>query len=244
MADILAELEGFLGKEAADKIRGSETMKSRMAVVNDVMGFYEGDTEIPPAPPQRRETPPEVRPATGAGDPGLAAIMAKLDSIGDVDAKIKSGVETVVAARGNELVNNAIAIAMRNTRELQKIDTRHRADFGTEFDDVKLEAHVAAAIEAGRPFRTITEAYEDMTREDRVAKRVETGIETGVREGLKARASGTLPGVTPTAATPMLQMLKTSRRGTTGNGDAGNHLDKAGAALAERLANNGTFIPA
>lgn len=240
MADILAELEGFLGKEQADKIRANETLNTRLAKANEVFSFYEGDTETPPTPPQRREAAPEVRHATS--DPGLAAIMAKLDSIGDVDAKIKTGVEAVVTARGNELVNNAIAIAMRNTRELQKIDTRHRADFGAEFDDTKLEAHIDAAREAGRPFRTITEAYDDMTREDRVKKEVSTGIETGVREGLKARASGNLPGVTPTAATPMLQMLKTARRGTSEG--AGNHLDKAGAALVEKLAANGTYIPA
>lgn len=242
MADILAGLESIIGKEAADKIRASETGLATMTRVNDVMSFYDGESETPPPPP-RREAPPASGVTPPAGD-SLAAIMARLDSFGDVDAKIKSGVEAVVTARGNELVNNAIAIAMRNTRELQKIDARHRTDFGTEFDDTKLEAHVAAAIEAGRPFRTITEAYDDMTREDRVTKRIETGVETGVREGLKARASGTLPGVTPQAATPMLQMLKTSRRGTAGNGDAGNHLDKAGAALAERLATNGTFIPA
>jgi hypothetical protein len=138
----------------------------------------------------------------------------------------------MVQARGNELVNNAIAISMRNNRELTRIDARHRADFGEDMDDAKLDAHIAAARDVGRPFRTITEAYDDMTREARFKKELDSGVETGVREALKTRASGQVPGVTPTAASPMLTMLHKRPNGST---DSGTHLDKAARALEERL---------
>jgi len=239
MADLLTDLEGFLGKEAADKLRATPDAVTRLSRASEILSFYDGETETPPAAPRVRETPPAVRSATGAGDETLAQIMARLDGLGNIDEKIKTGVETMVQARGNELVNNAIAISMRNNRELTRIDARHRADFGEDMDDAKLDAHIAAARDVGRPFRTITEAYDDMTREARFKKELDSGVETGVREALKTRASGQVPGVTPTAASPMLTMLHKRPNGST---DSGTHLDKAARALEERLESRGEHV--
>lgn len=238
MADILTDLEGILGVDAVAKLRGNEAVATRLSRASELVEFYDGESTTPPAPPQRREPPP----ASGTQSAELSAIMTKLEGFGDVDKKIADGIAAAVKTGGAALHDTAVADAVRINRELSKLDARHRADFGEELDDDKLRAHVDAAIAAGRPFRTVPDAYEDMTREARVAKQVATGVETGVREKLKERASGELPGVTPSAASPMLRMLKTARTGT-GNG-SGNHLDAAGAALAERLADNGTHIPA
>jgi hypothetical protein len=242
MADILDDLEGILGADAITKLRANPALTTRLTRAEEVREFYDGEVETPPAAPPRREAPP-VRPPTGGGET-LADVMAGLktvtDRIGTIDKTVTDKVNEVVQARGSELLNNAIAISMRNTRELTKLDSRHRADFNEDLDDSKLEAHVKAATEAGRPFRTITEAYDDMTREARVKKQVDTGVETGVREALKARASGQVPGVTPQSGSPMLKLL---RKGpSTPGADGGTHLDKAARALEERLSERGESV--
>lgn len=236
MADLLTDLEGFLGKEAADKLRATPDAVTRLSRASEILSFYDGDTDTPPAAPRARETPPVV---TGAGDETLAQIMARLDTIGDIDKKITEGVNKVVEARGAELRGGAVTDSIRITRELTRLDARNRADFGEDMDDAKLDAHITAARDAGRPFRTVTDAYEDMTRQARIDKQVAAGIESGVREKLKDRASGNVPGVTPTAASPMLTMLHKRPNGST---DSGTHLDKAARALEERLESRGEHV--
>lgn len=231
MADILAELEGILGAEVVATLRANPDAVTKLKARDDIYGYYMGESDTPPADPPRREAPPVERtvlpPRAAAGAPGtdLAAIMAKLETIGDVDAKIND----IVKARGNELVNNAIAISMKNSRELSKLDVRSRAELGTDLDDAALEAHAAAAAAAGRPFRTITDAYDDMTREARFQKELTTKVAEGVAAEKVARASGDVPGVSPTAATPMLRVLKNEGRKPDGTA---SHLDKAAAAFA------------
>jgi hypothetical protein len=241
MADLLAELEGLLDADSLAKIRSNPTVSERFTRASDVMSFYDGETNDPPPAPTRREAPPASGVPTGGGD--LAALTAQLTGITSkldgLDTTIKSKVDEVVQQRGNELVNNAIAISMRNNRELAKVDARHHRDFGEDLDDTALEAHVKAAQEAGRPFRTITDAYEDMTRERRVKKEVDSTVETRVREELKTRASGNVPGVTNPSASPMLNVLKGGGRK---DGDAGTHIDKAASALRERLAERGEQV--
>lgn len=240
MADLLAELEGFLGADAVAQLRAKPGVEERLSRASELIGYYDGETDTPPAPPKKREDPPIHRAATGATDETLAQIMSRLDSFGDIKKTITDEVNAVVQTRGNELANNAIAISMRNMRELTKIDSKHRAEFGEELDDTKLSAHIDAAITAGRPFRTTTDAYEDMTREARIAKQIKEGVTTGVREELKTRASGQVPGVSSPAATPMLKVLKASRPGSTT--ESGTHLDKAARALEERLAERGEHV--
>lgn len=242
MADLLTELEGFLGADQVAKLRSNPAALERVSRASEVLSFYDGETETPPAPPVRREAPPTpiVRPASGTEE-SLTAIMARLDSFGNIDEKIKAGVETVVKARGDELVNNAIAISMRNNRELSKIDAKHRAEFGEDLDDAKLTAHVDAAVAAGRPFRTITDAYDDMTRQARIDKQIATGIESGTREALKVKAAATLPGVSPSGASPMLKQMHLARR-PGGAPESGTHVDTAARALEARLAERGEQV--
>ena len=239
MADLLTELEGFIGKEAADKLRATPEAATRLSRASEILNYYDGETETPPAPPRKREDPPAPRSASGTGDETLAQIMARLDSFGDIDKKIADGVNKVVETRGAELRGGAVADSIKITRELTRLDARHRVDFNEDLDDTKLEAHIAAAREAGRPFRTVTDAYEDMTRQARIDKQVAAGVEAGVREKLKEKASANVPGVTPTGASPMLTMLHKRPNGTT---DSGTHLDEAARALEARLAERGEQV--
>jgi len=227
---ILDDLEGFLGADAVANLKANPQAAEYIAKVDDVYGFYTGERETPPAPAPRREAPPAVRPATDG--PDLASILAKLDtvttSLGGLDDRIKTTTNSIIEERGKQL----IGAAMANSRELMKIDNRNRAEFGTELDDAALEAHAAAAAASGRPFRTITDAYEDMTREARVNKTVDSRV----REELKTRNSGHVPGVSAPAATPMLSVLKGGNRQA---GDAGSKFDAAASALRARQAERG-----
>jgi hypothetical protein len=233
MADILAELEGILGADAVAKLRTNEATVTRLTKASELIGYYEGESDTPPAAPARREPPPAagVTPPAVGGD-SLAAIMARLDSFGNLDEKIKTGVDAVVQARGQELRGGAVADAIRITRDLAKIDARHRADFGEELDDIALNAYVQKATDEGRPFRTAMDAYEDMTRDRRVDKRVEDTV----REKLKHQASGQVPGQSAPAPTPMLGILK---GGKANPGDQGSKFEAAAAALRARQVERG-----
>jgi hypothetical protein len=227
---ILDDLESFLGADAVANLKANPQAAEYIAKVDDVYGFYTGERETPPAPAPRREAPPAVRPATD--NPDLSSILNELKTVtstlGGLDDRITSKTTELINKRGNEL----IGAAMANSRELMKIDSRNRTEFGEELDDTKLEAHAAAAIAAGRPFRTITEAYEDMTREARVNKTVDSRV----REELKQRNSGQVPGVSAPAVTPMLSVLKGGGRQA---GDAGSKFDAAAAALRARQSERG-----
>ena len=87
----------------------------------------------------------------------------------------------------------------------------------------------------------MTEAYDDMTREQRMNKEVETRSEERTREKLKERANSTLPGVSGTSGSPMLRQLHKAR---TGTGTAGEQsaVSSAARALEERLAARGELV--
>jgi hypothetical protein len=244
MADILDDLEGILGAEAVTKLRANPTVATRLQRGESIREYYDGTMEGDPPPPV-------VRPAAGAPPPvtvgtgSLADVLGELNKVterlGKIDETVANKVNEIVEKRGNELVGTATAISMRNIRELSKIDNRHRTDFGEELDDTKLEAHAAAAAAAGRPFRTVTEAYEDMTREQRLQKQIAAGVETGVREKLKERSNATIPGVSGTSGSPMLRMLRKGPSGPGAGGEA-SAVSKAARALEERLAERGENV--
>jgi hypothetical protein len=79
-----------------------------------------------------------------------------------------------------------------------------------------------------------------MTRQARIDKQVNTTVETRVREELKTRANATLPGVSPTGASPMLKQLHLARR--PGAPEAGTRVDSAARALEARLAERGEAV--
>jgi hypothetical protein len=163
----------------------------------------------------------------------LNGISSKLDGI---DTLVATKIDEVVNRRGAELRGGAVADSLKITRELSKIDARHQREFGEDLDDTKLEAHIAAAKEAGRPFRTVTDAYDDMTREARTAKEVDKRVAEAKKEVI---SSATVPGVSGTQSSPVLRMMKSAGRKA---GDAGTVADRAGEALRARLAERGEQV--
>lgn len=239
MPDILDELEGILGADAIGKLRAAP-IAQRLQRGDSVREYYDGNMEGDPPPPRERQQQRQ-EPGSGGGE-SLADVLGELGKIttrlGTLDATVATKVNEVVEKRGSELFNNAVGMAMNNTLDLLDITARHRENFGEPLDRVKLEAHATAAREAGRPFRTVTEAWEDMTREDRLEKRIATGVETGIREKLKTINNGSLPGVSGTSGSPMLRALKAVPSGG-GNTSA---VSKAARGLEDLLASRGEAV--
>lgn len=239
MADILDELEGILSKDEVAKLRTSP-LAQRLQRGDAVREYYDGNMDGDPPPPvrQQQDPPPRREP----GGESLADVLGQLrtvtDGLSKIPQTVQDEVKKVVDAEGNKLFANVLSASMRNNRELSKVDARHRADFGEDLDDDKLNAHAEAARAAGRPFRSVTEAYEDMTREARQEKIVSARVETGVREGLKQRTTASLPGVSGNSGSPMLRALKAVPAGGT-NGSA---VSSAARALEDRLAERGEQV--
>ncbi len=238
MPDILDELEGFLGKDAADKVRNSP-FAPRLKRGEEVREFYDGGMEG--EPPARQQVTPPARQDGGGGE-SLTDVLGQLrtvtESLGKIPQTVHDEVEKVVKTKGDELFSNVLAVSMRNNRELSKIDSRHRAEFGVDLDDDKLAAHADAAAKAGRPFRSVTEAYEDMTRDERINKQVAAQVETGVREKLKERTAASIPGVSGTGGSPMLRALKAVPNG----GNNASAVSKSARALEDRMAERGEAV--
>ena len=177
---------------------------------------------------------------SGLAAAGAASTTAEVKNLslngGLEDGKARLVIEAILKGMPGDqekvVFSTAFQHSIKITRELTRLDARHRADFNEDLDDARLEAHIAAARDAGRPFRTVTDAYEDMTKQARIDKLTTAAREEGKREALKDRATANVPGVTPTGASPMLTMLHKRPNGTT---DSGTHLDKAARALEERL---------
>lgn len=240
MADILDELEGILSKDEVAKLRTSP-LAQRLQRGDAVREYYDGDMSGDPPLPARQQERQQERQESRGGE-SLADVLGQLrtvtDGLSKIPQTVQDEVKKVVDAEGNKLFANVLSASMRNNRELSKIDTRHRAEFGEDLDDTKLNAHAQAAIDAGRPFRTVTEAYEDMTREARLEKRIATGVETGVRDKLKERTTASLPGVSGNSGSPMLRALKAVPSG----GGTGSSVSAAARALEDRLAERGEQV--
>lgn len=240
MPDILDELEGILSKDEVAKLRANP-LAQRLQRGDAVREYYDGDMSGNPPPPVRQQQQQQERHESRGGE-SLDDVLSELNKVtsrlGELPKTIHDEVDKVVKEKGNELFSNVLAASMRNNRELSKIDSRHRTEFGADLDDTALEAHADAAAKAGRPFRTITEAYEDMTREARLEKRIASGVETGVREKLKERTTASLPGVSGNSGSPMLRALKAVPSG----GTTGSAVSAAARALEDRLAERGEQV--
>lgn len=236
---LLDDLKGILSPAEFAKLEGNATVKTRIERGDELRSFYDGDETVvdpPPAraatdpPPARRETPPPSLDLSGV-ERLLDARQAKID-----DA-IKSGIEAAVKARGDELYNNVRAGVRGDALQLVKMYTRHNQVTGKDWDDaeeakfndyLKTNAEALKAGTGGKPYATLTDAYNDY-----IAPTVtERTIETEVDKRVKAKTSGhNLPGTTPGPAVNSNIRVIMSRGRTTADGQPVNRVDKAASAL-------------
>lgn len=222
------ELEGLLGPDVVAKLPAE--MQSKLSDASHLKDYYDGITDDPTPPIRQpaRATPPASTVAAATAD--LDAIGALLDKkMGDLDTRVQAKLDEALKTRGDELFNNSVAASIRINRELGRIESRHRVDLGEELDETKLNTFINDRKAAGHTYASVTDAYEDMTREARTEKQVEDRV----REKLKQRSSGdNLPGITPIDSKgPLATMMQRTKADGAGETSA----SKAGSALADRL---------
>ncbi len=227
---LLDDLKGILSPAEFAKIQGNSAVATSLARGQELISFYDGDE--PPAntvvdPPAARSTPPPA----AAGQFDLSAIDRMLDAkLGKINEIVDARVADVVKTRGDELVNNAVGIAVRRADELNRIYGRHEREVGKPFDSADFTAYLEKPENKARGFRTMTDAYEAYVGP--VVQ--ERTIEAEVTKRVKAQ-SGTagVPGTTPAPATNsnirmFINRGKTGADGapTTGAGRAAAMLDR------------------
>lgn len=225
---VFEELEGLLGAEAVAKL--TPEMRTKLEFGEELTSYYNGDTTEQPKPKvAARSTEPRTEPVA-SGNFDLDAIDKLLEKrVGNIDEKIKAGVDAVVKERGQEIFNNATAAATNTMTEVLRVSKRHREAFpGEELDADVLNTWATEQQKSGVKFTSVTDAWEKMT----ATKREDARVEATVRERLKTRTSQEgVPGYTPPAANAPHRIL--SMRGRT-EGGAGSAVSAAAADLAAR----------
>lgn len=243
MASILDDLKGILSPAEYAKLEASEAVKTRISRGDELRSYYDGEPE-PVAPPVRNEPPP-VR-ATPPGQFDLSQVEASLGrmldaKLGTINTTIETKIAETVTARGAELVNSAVSIAMRQADELNRVYHRHSTEFGESFDSnafneflMKPENSLADkdGKRVGSKFPTVMSAYEAMVAPRATQKQIADGIKAGV-----AAASGThVPGTTPAPAVHG-NIVKFMKRGGPADGAPATGASKA-AAMLDRIQAN------
>lgn len=231
MASILDDLKGVLSPEEFAKIEGNAALKTRVARGDELRSYYDGDEPPPVQQQQQQNDPPPVRtapPGTG-GTFDLGAIERMLDTkLGTINTTIDTRIAEVVKTRGDELVNNAVKIAVARTDELSRIYIEHNQNFGEPFDSAKFNEYLEANKDKG--FRTIRQAYDTFIG----PRAEERRVDQKVKERLAAESGKNVPGTTPAPATNS-NIRSIMSRGKTGDPNAPATGAGRAAAMLDRL---------
>ena len=236
---LLDEIASALGTaDAIAKIKANPELADRIAKQDELYGFYKDEPVDAPtvtttsAAPVTREAP--------AATSDLGAILRSMEGltkqIADLPSIVNSRVDEVVKARGDELVNSAVARSIRQADELARARenwNQNYSDGGKKpFDSAAFEKYVNDKVAAGSKFASVTDAYESFV----APQREEIAIEGKVRERLKERNSGNVPGVTPTTSKTTLGKLMERGRDKDSNGETA--VSRAGERLNALMHNN------
>jgi hypothetical protein len=234
MANLLEDLKGILSPEDYAKIEGNAALKARASKASELLEWYGG--EEPPAvtDPPARVDPPARQTPPPAFD--LSSIERMLDAkIGTLNTTIETKIADVVKTRGDELVNNAVKIALQRSDELNRIYMRHQTETGKPFDTTDFNTYLEKPEIKAKGFRTITEAYDAYV----APQSLEREVDKRVTAKLAEKSGQTVPGTTPAPATNsnIRVFMKRGAPGdpatTTGAGRAAAALDKIMARQQE-----------
>jgi len=210
------------------KLAANPKLIAEDAFTTELFGIYKGvgdgtttETVVPPAaavaaPAVHVPTVPNTvtttaAPITTTTSTDSAAILAALNSLKtSVDDRMKNLVTMdKVTELGAGLVNQAAVQALRQADEIYTIRDTHRQEFGETFDRAAFEKFVTDASDPTtkrNKYPTLTDAYNAMVAEKRIAAKIAKGVE----EGTKQKLSGLIvPGQTTTVSlSPAQQVLK------------------------------------
>lgn len=246
MPGLLDDLKGLLSAEEFAKLQGNAALNTKLSKASELHDWYVGEegapdpTQQPVQQQQQNRTPP---PTNAFSD--IQAIERMLDSkLAKLDERIDSRFSTLAEQRGNELVNNAVNLALQRSDELNRVYMRHQADFNEAFDSTAFAEFNSKPENSvmdkdgkrlGSKFRSVTEAYDSFTAEKREAKKLAAAKAEGVAEGKAASSGRNLPGTTPG---PMNSNIKffTQRGRTDANGNPDSRSGRAATALDNLMA--------
>lgn len=164
-------------------------------------------------------------------------IDTKLGTIGaTIDTKLEASIKT----RGDELVNNAVRIAVQRSDELSRIYGRHEREVGKPFDSAEFNAYLEKPEVKARGFRTLTDAYEAFVAPVVTEKTINAEVDKRYQAKVQADSGKNVPGTTPAPAvnSNIRFFQKRTATGaaaeTTGAGRAAAALDRIMARDAER----------
>jgi len=178
-------------------------------------------------------TVPAVAASTATGD--NKAILDALNALKtSVDDRLKNVVTMdKVNELGTNLINQASTRALQQADEIYTIRDTHRREFNEDFNRADFEKFVTEAMDPAtkrNKYATLTDAYNAMVSEKRIANRVKTEVDTQVKQKLSA---ATVPGQTTSVAlSPAMQVLAKQRAAQ--KTQEGSSLERAIAELAKR----------
>lgn len=231
---LIDDLKGLLSPEEFAKIQGNPKMATRIARGDEYVSYYDGD-DTPAATTTTAPPPAAVTTtATGINTSGqfdLGAVERMLDTkLGKINEMVDTRVNSLVEARGNELVNNAVKLSVQRADELQRIYNRHASETGKPFDSTDFNTFLEKPETKARGYRTITQAYDDYA----APQTQERLVETKVRERLAAESGKHVPGTTP-APSVNSNIRVFMKRGSGGDGAPSTGAQKAAEALDRRM---------
>jgi len=238
MPGIIDDLKGVMSAEEFAKLEANATLKTRITRGEELRSFYDGD-EVPAVadPPATVEPPARTAPAGTGGQFDLSAIERMLDTkLATINTTIETKIADVVKTRGDELVNNAVKIAVQRTDELSRIYIEHNQNYSEPFDSSKFNEYLEANKDKG--FRTIRQAYDAWVS----PRAMEREVDKKVKEKLAAQSGPNVPGTTPAPATNTNIRHFMKRTGTgaaateTGASRAAAMLDRLEASRAQNVA--------
>jgi hypothetical protein len=226
---ILDDLKGILSPAEYEKIAGNAAMKTKLEKGEELYGYYVGADDPPPAaapaagdpPPAARATPPSL---------DLSGIERVLDArLSKLDERIDARLNTVVTEKGNELVNNAVRIALQRSDELNRIYMEHQANYGEAFDSSKFNEFLEANKDKG--FQSIRQGYDAYIS----PRATEREVEKRVTAKMAEKSGQQVPGTTPAPGTNKTILHFKGRTAAAGDG-ATTGAQRAAALLDRRAA--------
>lgn len=256
MATIIEDLLALLSPEeqtaVKTKLAANPKLLAQDKFVDSLFGAYRGLEEgtepvvVTPAAVVHTPAVPSaaapVVPAAVTVTPAATATSADNKAIMDMLAGLNKKLENVVTADqlpklGADLVNSAIAHSLRQADELAVIRETHREEFGDKLDKAAFEKFVVDAQDPTTkrsPYATLTDAYNAMVSEKRIAKKIADGVTEGVKQ--KTSAS-TVPGQTQTTSlSPAQQVMLKAKNESAGGAKTNLQLaiDRAAALVQSR----------
>lgn len=222
---ILDDLKGVLSPEDFAKIEGNTALRTKLTKGEELYSFYVGDDDLPAEPAAKPAATPAAK-----SDLDLSGIERMLEAkLGDLNKTIDSRIGEMVKTRGDELVNNAVKIALQRTDELSRIYIEHQANFGESFDSAKFNEYLEANKDKG--FRSIRQAYDAYV----APQATEREVEKRVQAKLKEESGRSVPGTTPPpSVNSNIRHFKARSLAADGQGMTG--AQRAAALLDKRMA--------